>query len=166
MAGHDKRLEALINAGWNALESQFEREDMARWREQAYHCVGMLVGEDHPYTEHFKNGMQREESASLLTDVGVLTAAKLWLFQGLESHDATLEGDPAETTSNAAVVRLAGPFCYLPMRSFAGSRVCQGDNVITTHFQGDRFREVRSVTDRRSQGVGGCQQEEILVQAC
>jgi hypothetical protein len=166
MSPPDKRLDALIHAGWNALEREFQREDVGSWREQAYRCVGMLVGENHPYTEHFKNGMQGAESASLLTDVGVLTATKLWLFQGLESHDATTERDSAETTSDEAIVSLAGPFCYLSKKSFSGSRFCDRGNVVAPHVQSARFRAVHSMTDHRSQGVRGCQQEEILEQAC
>ena len=166
MAAPEKRLDALIHAGWRALENEFEREYVDRWREKACRCVGMLVGKDHPYTEHFKNRMQGAESTNLLSDVGVLTAVKLWLFQGLESHDATAERDSPVTTSDAATISLAGPFCHLSMKSFPGNRVCNQGNVITPHVKNARFRAVRSMTDHRSQRVRRCQQEEILEQAC
>lgn len=121
-----KQLDALICAGWDALEHSSEREDLEKWREQARQCVTQLAGDDHPYAEHFKHGMLSGGSSGLLTDVGVLSAAKLWLFQGLESCDTTSPGDTTRSEPSAAVVKPVGPFCYLKLTNCAsdGSAKC------------------------------------------
>jgi len=141
----ETRLDALTNTGRNALESDFELEGLKRWREQAHQCVAILVGEDHPYAEHFKRAIRRAEFSSLLTDVGVITGAKLRLLQGFESCDTTAAGDSQEADSDACVVRPTAPFCYLTMRRSPGGGIRHGCNAITNHFRGWRLQDKSSI---------------------
>jgi hypothetical protein len=162
----ERRLDALIYAGWNALQSDSEPEDLDRWREQAYQCLTTSVGEDHPYAAHFKCGTHRGESSNLLIDVGVLTAAKLWLFQGARYYDADAVRDPARPESKGSIVRSAAPFCCLKLTTFSGGQAGHGNNTITNHIRGSRPQDERYMTVHKSPGVRGCQQEEIVVPAC
>jgi hypothetical protein len=77
----EKRLDALIDAGWDVLESDFDERVFLRWRKQAYECVSQLVGKDHPYAERLKAKIFSAEPSTALADVGILTAARLWRFQ-------------------------------------------------------------------------------------
>lgn len=72
-------IDALINAGWRVLESDFDEATFTEWRKEAFRCLTVLVGEDHAYTEHFRDCLKERNPASrsLLTEVGLLTAASL-----------------------------------------------------------------------------------------
>jgi hypothetical protein len=162
----ERRLDALIHAGWNALQSDSQPEELDRWREQAYQCLTTSVGEDHPYAAHFKCGTYRGESSNLLIDVGILTAAKLWLFQGAGSYHAYAVRDRARRESKGSIVRSAAPFCCLTLRTFSRGQARQGNNTITNHFRGSRPQDEPYMTVHKSPGVRGCQQEEMVVPAC
>ncbi|MFH1117820.1 MAG: hypothetical protein V1792_28195 [Pseudomonadota bacterium] len=83
----EKQIDSLIESGWRVLSGNGEESALHRWRENALECLSLAVGPDHRYTEHFAAQQGRPESTAILADVGVLTAARLWISQGC-SHDA------------------------------------------------------------------------------
>lgn len=85
----EKRLDALIQAGWEVLERNYDQAAFLSWRKQAYDCVSLLVGPDHPYAECMRLNIQEVEPSAVLADVGILTAAKLSQFQGFTSYIAS-----------------------------------------------------------------------------
>jgi hypothetical protein len=51
----EQRIDNLISAGWNVLDSDFDPAALQRSREQAFHCVDAALGADHVTTRHFGN---------------------------------------------------------------------------------------------------------------
>jgi hypothetical protein len=72
----EKMIDDLIEAGWFVLESDFDTTAFGRWRRQAFKCVEVLMGADHPYTLYFKNFVLKEGNKDLLAGEGILTAIK------------------------------------------------------------------------------------------
>ncbi len=70
------RIDALIVAGWRVLETDFSESAFREWRKRALDCVVALCGKCHPYADYFKSGVQRGRKSSVLTGVGLLTAAR------------------------------------------------------------------------------------------
>jgi hypothetical protein len=109
----EKQLDALIQAGWHVFESDFDHKAFLRWRKQAYECVSLLVGADHPYTEHLRLNIKDAEPSCLLTDVGVLTAAKLLRLQGVtwcvanQTREVGQAGSEESFGSDAAPLQLS-----------------------------------------------------------
>ncbi len=77
-----QQIEALIESGWRVANGNFGDWPVQQWRQSALECLSLMVGPDHTYTEHFATQQTELERMSVLTDVGVLTAARLWLSQG------------------------------------------------------------------------------------
>lgn len=73
----EKQIDALIEAGWHVLESDFDEAAFAHWRARACECLESLLGPHHLYTEHFKYNMGHPEATILLSGVGVLAAVSL-----------------------------------------------------------------------------------------
>jgi len=82
----EKQIEALIESGWRAIAGNLEDCALQQWRKSALECLSLVVGPDHTYTEHFATEQVQPEPTNVLADVGVLTAASLWLSQGC-NHD-------------------------------------------------------------------------------
>ena len=72
----ENKIDALIDAGWRVLDSDFTERAFQEWREQAFDCVVALCGESHPYTDYFKRGLQKTRESGILTGVGLLAAAR------------------------------------------------------------------------------------------
>lgn len=51
------KMNNLIEAGWDVIESDFDSDAVLRWRMQAYECLTDLVGPDHSYTRHLKESV-------------------------------------------------------------------------------------------------------------
>ena len=77
----ERRIDALIRAGWDVLESDFDERTFLRWRQAAYNCVRELVGAEHPYAQRLRTQINGVGPSTVLSDVGILTAAMLWRFQ-------------------------------------------------------------------------------------
>jgi hypothetical protein len=75
--GIERKIDALVEAGWNVLESDFDEEAFLHWRLRANECLEALLGADHIYTERFKETMGRPETNAVLAGVGVLAAVSL-----------------------------------------------------------------------------------------
>jgi hypothetical protein len=76
----EQTIDAVIAAGWRVLETDFSERAFQEWKTKALDCVVTLCGESHPYTDYFKSGVQRARKSSVLTGVGLLTAA--WIGEG------------------------------------------------------------------------------------
>jgi hypothetical protein len=72
----EERIDNLIETGWHALDSDFDRTAFANWRRQALDCVAALLGPSHAYTGYFRDFVDEAETKSLLTGEGILVAAK------------------------------------------------------------------------------------------
>ncbi len=73
----ERQIDALIEAGWHVLESNFDETAFLHWRATAYECLESLLGPHHAYTEHFRYNMGQPEPTILLSGVGVLAAVSL-----------------------------------------------------------------------------------------
>jgi hypothetical protein len=71
------RIDALIEAGWHVLETDFDDDAFLCWRMRAYECLKVLLGPSHHYTEHFRSAVKGSEATAVLTGVGFLEAASL-----------------------------------------------------------------------------------------
>lgn len=72
----EQRIDELIRAGWDVLDSDFDETAFLTWRKRAVDCLTDLLGPHHVYTEYFRDYVTRAESANLLTGSGVLIAVK------------------------------------------------------------------------------------------
>ena len=72
----ENKIDAVIVAGWRVLENDFSESSFQEWRKRAFDCVVALCGESHPYADYFKSGVQKARKFSVLTGVGLLTAAQ------------------------------------------------------------------------------------------
>ncbi len=84
--GIEGKIDALVEAGWNVLESDFDEEAFLHWRVRAHECLEALLGPDHIYTERFKETMGRSETTAVLAGVGVLAAVSLSGLHGTFTH--------------------------------------------------------------------------------
>ncbi|MBI5250303.1 MAG: hypothetical protein HY912_12480 [Desulfomonile tiedjei] len=72
----EKRIDELIEAGWDVLYSDFDVRAFDQWKKRAFSCLTVLLGPDHTYTKSFGNYVDAAEEISLLVGGGILTAAK------------------------------------------------------------------------------------------
>jgi len=84
----EKRIDALIVAGWCALETDFSEGAFEDWRKQAYECVVALCGQSHPYSGYFRRDVEEARKSSMLTGVGLLTAVRSSVKQDGGGRDA------------------------------------------------------------------------------
>ena len=49
------RIDDLIEAGWNVLDSDFDPVAFLRWRRSAFDYLTAMVGPDHVYTRRFES---------------------------------------------------------------------------------------------------------------
>lgn len=83
----EQQIDALIDAGWRVIESDFSEAAFEKWRKEALRCLISLCGPDHPYTDFFKGKVLETLMMSVHTGVGVLTAARLGDFAGRPLKD-------------------------------------------------------------------------------
>jgi hypothetical protein len=72
----ENTISALIVAGWRVLETNFNEGAFQEWKRQALECVVALCGESHPYTDFFNSSVHMARASSILTGLGLLTAAQ------------------------------------------------------------------------------------------
>ncbi|MBI5571183.1 MAG: hypothetical protein HY914_14665 [Desulfomonile tiedjei] len=94
----EAQIDALIEAGWHVLESNFDEAAFLHWRTRSYECLKALLGPGHTYTEHFEYNMRQSEAATLLSGVGVLAAVQLAGLhgKGIEQRRDGADADRAE----------------------------------------------------------------------
>ncbi len=72
----EERINALIKAGWNVIESDFDPMAFQHWRLKAYECLSAMFGPDHVYTKYFEHFVEKGDRTNVLAAGGVLVAAK------------------------------------------------------------------------------------------
>ncbi len=72
----ERKIDELIDAGWDVLYSDFDVRAFDHWKKSAFSCLSALLGPDHTYTQSFRDYVATEEEMSLLVGGGILTAAK------------------------------------------------------------------------------------------
>ena len=72
----DDRLDELIKAGWEVVDSDFDPLAFQHWRLKAFQCLAAMFGPDHVYTRHFENLVRQGGKTDLLAAGGILSAAK------------------------------------------------------------------------------------------
>ena len=88
----EKMIDDLIEAGWEVLNSDFDKLAFMNWRRRALDCITRLAGPDHPYAQYFKSLVEETGQISLLTGTGILVAAK--------ENIAGRQVAPVQTASN------------------------------------------------------------------
>lgn len=51
----NEHLEALVDAGWHVIDTNFDATAVLTWRREAFHCLNLLVGPEHACTQHFEH---------------------------------------------------------------------------------------------------------------
>lgn len=54
----DKHLEALVDAGWHVIDTDFDATAVLTWRREAFQCLNLLVGPEHACTQHFEHYLE------------------------------------------------------------------------------------------------------------
>jgi hypothetical protein len=72
----ERKIDELIKAGWDVLDSDFDPIAFQHWRVKAYECLSAMCGPDHVYTKYFEQFVQQSEKTDTLAAGGVLVAAK------------------------------------------------------------------------------------------
>jgi len=72
----EERIDALIKAGWNVIESDFDPVAFQHWRLKAFECLSAMFGPDHVYTKYFEHFVKKGDRTNVLAAGGVLVAAK------------------------------------------------------------------------------------------
>ncbi len=72
----EKRIDELIEAGWEVLRSDFDERAFLNWKKRAVDCLTDLVGSEHMYTAYFKDFVTAADSRKVLAGSGLLFAAK------------------------------------------------------------------------------------------
>ena len=78
----EKRIDDLIQAGWQVIESDFDESAFQQWRTRAYQCLSVLLGPEHTYTQFFRGCLGQESKKDLLVGEGVLAAVKERILAG------------------------------------------------------------------------------------
>ncbi len=76
----EQRIDDLIKAGWEVVDSDFDAVAFQNWRVKAFECLNAMFGSDHVYTKYFQNFVQQDRRANALAAEGVLSAAKQQLI--------------------------------------------------------------------------------------
>jgi hypothetical protein len=71
-----KRLDELIEAGWDVLETNFDEDAFQQWREKAYKYIEATVGEHHPHAKYFRQYVRKSKPTDILAGGGILIATK------------------------------------------------------------------------------------------
>ena len=100
----EERIDALIEAGWSMLDSDFDPFAFRRWRLTALDCLSDLLRPNHTYTLYFRTLIEQNEKLNCLAGGGILTAARY-----------AMAGTCAEQAEN-------GNEPY-PVRAFTGGRL-------------------------------------------
>jgi len=72
----EKKIDDLIKAGWDVLESDFDTAAFRTWKKQVRNCLAALGGPDHTYTRYFEDYVKQAEEMNVLAGAGILAAAK------------------------------------------------------------------------------------------
>lgn len=71
-----RKIDDLIEAGWDVLESELDASAFKKWKREAFNCVTALVGPDHPYAQYFNEFVVEPDRRNLLAGEGILVAMR------------------------------------------------------------------------------------------
>ena len=54
----EHQIDALVKAGWEVVESDFDQDAFRNWRLKAFECVSAMFGSDHVHTKYFEHLVQ------------------------------------------------------------------------------------------------------------
>jgi hypothetical protein len=54
----EHQIDALIKAGWEVVESDFDAVAFQNWRLKAFECISAMFGSDHVHTKYFEDFVQ------------------------------------------------------------------------------------------------------------
>jgi hypothetical protein len=63
---NEKRLDALIEAGWHVIDTEYDKRALYFWKKKAYDFLENFVGPDHVSTQGFRNYILSLEDAGLI----------------------------------------------------------------------------------------------------
>lgn len=95
----ERKIDHLIEAGWQVLLSDFDEAAFALWRKEALKCVTALMGPNHTYTKYFQDFVHGDDRRNLLSGEGILTAVK-------EQVDLAVRRPVADEVGQSAVQHL------------------------------------------------------------
>jgi hypothetical protein len=76
MVSTNDKIDALIQSGWDVLDSDFNVAAFKRWRTMALDCLVALVGPHHVYTQFFEDWVRCADRKDLVAGEGILIAAQ------------------------------------------------------------------------------------------
>ncbi len=62
----NSKVDALIQSGWDVLDTDFNAEAFRRWRTMARDCLSDLVGPQHVYTQFFDDWVRSTDKKDLM----------------------------------------------------------------------------------------------------
>ncbi|MFA6218001.1 MAG: hypothetical protein WDL87_10175 [Candidatus Omnitrophota bacterium] len=72
----EKRIDDLMESGALALKTDFDPTMFRRWRLQAFDCLTNLLGNNHYYTDKFRDFVRQSGRIDLLAAYGILSAVQ------------------------------------------------------------------------------------------
>ncbi len=73
---HDEAFEALVEAGYQVVDTDFDEMAFRKWRQKAIDCIAVLLGAEHPYVRSFSEHVRRRDFNSLFLGRGLVSATK------------------------------------------------------------------------------------------
>ncbi len=73
---YDDAFSALVEAGYELVESDFDEMTFKKWRQKAIDCISSLLGPDHPYTRSFSEHVRRHDPNNLFLGRGLIDATR------------------------------------------------------------------------------------------
>jgi hypothetical protein len=96
------KLDSLIEAAWQVIETEFDPAAFLNWRRNAFDYLTETLGPDHHYTRHFQEFVQDAQAGPLLAGQGILEATKQQMPTSRFLGTDTMA--PEDETSNEEVV--------------------------------------------------------------
>ena len=90
---HDEAFEALVEAGYQVVETDFDENSFRKWRQKAINCIAALLGAEHPYTRSFSEHVLRRDLNSLFLGRGLVYATKRDVLIDANQNLAHLENN-------------------------------------------------------------------------
>lgn len=78
---HDEAFEALVQAGYQVVETDFDEMAFKEWRQKAVNCIAALLGSEHPYARSFSEHVRRCDLNSLFLGRGLVDATKRYVLE-------------------------------------------------------------------------------------
>ncbi|MGC8660244.1 MAG: hypothetical protein ACP5U1_14355 [Desulfomonilaceae bacterium] len=73
---HDEAFAALLEAGYQVVDTDFDDMAFKKWRQRAIDCMAALLGAEHPYVRSFSEYVRRHDFGSLFLGKGLVYATE------------------------------------------------------------------------------------------